>query len=77
MDAVVKADLYELVDALPDEALDSAALFLRRVLMGHVEPEQMWVWTQEWQEQLRSSLADLAARRSFRFDTNEEFLASL
>lgn len=72
-----KADLHELVDELPDEALDGAALFLRRLAAGGVDPEQTWVWTEEWQGQLRSSLADLAAGRTQRFGSAEDFFASL
>jgi hypothetical protein len=74
---MTKADLHELVDELPDEALDGAALFLRRLVAGQVDPDQAWAWTEEWQGQLRSSLADLAAGRTQRFCSTEDFLTSL
>jgi hypothetical protein len=74
---MTKADLHELVEELPDEALDGAALFLRRLVEGQVDPDQARVWTEEWQGQLRSSLADLAAGRTQRFGSAEDFLASL
>lgn len=74
---MMKADLHQLVDALPDEAVEGAGLFLERVLRGEVDPVQAWVWTAEWQDQLRSSLADLADGRTRRFDSSDEFLASL
>jgi hypothetical protein len=74
---MTKADLHGLVDALPDDALDGAAFFLERLARGAVDPDQAWVWTAEWQEQLGSSLADLAAGRTQRFGSGEAFLASL
>jgi len=74
---MTKADLHQLVDALPDEAVEGAALFLERALRGGVDPAQAWVWTKEWQDQLRSSLADVAAGRTRRFGDDDEFLASL
>ncbi len=74
---MTKADLHQLVDALPHEAVEGAGLFLERVLRGEVDPEQAWVWTTEWQDQLRSSLAELAEGRTRRFDSTDEFLASL
>lgn len=77
MGSMTKADLHELVEELPDEALDGAALFLKRLVAGQVDPDQAWVWTQEWQGQLRSSLADLAAGRTQRFGNTEDFVASL
>jgi hypothetical protein len=74
---MTKADLHELVDELPEEALDGAAFLLERLLRGQVDPDQAWVWSAEWQERLRSCLADLEAGRTQRFSTSEEFLASL
>jgi hypothetical protein len=74
---MTKADLHRLVDALPDEAVEGAGLFLERVLRDEVDVEQAWVWTTEWQDQLRSSLAELAEGRTRRFDSTDEFLASL
>jgi hypothetical protein len=74
---MTKADLHQLVDALPDEAVEGAGLLLERVVRGEVDPEQAWVWTPEWQDQLRSSLADLAEGRTRLFDNTDEFLTSL
>ena len=73
---MTKADLHQLVESLPDEAVEGAALLLQRVLLHQVDPEQAWVWTEHWQDQLRSSLADLAAGRTRRFDSDDDFLAS-
>jgi hypothetical protein len=74
---MTKADLHQLVDALPDEAVEGAGLLLERVVRGEVDPDQAWVWNTEWQDQLRSSLADLAEGRSRLFDNTDEFLTSL
>ena len=74
---MTKADLHQLVDALPDEAVEGAGLFLERVLRGEVDPGQAWVWSAKWQDQLRSSLADLAEGRTRSFDSSDDFLASL
>ena len=74
---MTKADLHQLVDALPDEAVEGAGLLLERVLRGEVDPGQAWVWSAEWQDQLRSSLADLAEGRTRSFDSGDDFLASL
>ena len=67
---MTKADLHQLVEALPDEAVEGAGFFLKRVLRGEVDPEQAWVWTAEWQDQLRSSLADL-----WMAESRDEFLS--
>jgi hypothetical protein len=74
---MTKADLHELVHELPEDAIDRAAFVLESLARGAVDPDQAWVWTAEWQEQLSSSLANLAAGRTQRFGTSEEFLASL
>ncbi len=74
---VTKAELHDLVEELPDEALDGAALFLRRLVAGQVDPDQAWVRTEEWQGQLQSSRGDLAAGRTQLFGSAEDFFASL
>jgi hypothetical protein len=73
---MTRADRHQLVDALPDQAVQGARLFLERVVRGEVDAEQTWVWTAEWQDQLHSSLQDLSAGRTRRFDSSDDFLAS-
>jgi hypothetical protein len=45
---VTKADLHQLVDGLPDEAVDGAAVILRSLARGRIDPEQAWFWTSDW-----------------------------
>jgi len=74
---MTKADLHQLVDELPDGSIDGAALLLTRVVKGHLDPDQAWVWTEEWQDQLRASLSELATGLTQRFGSSEDFQASL
>jgi hypothetical protein len=74
---MTKADLHQLVDRLPDQAVDGAAILLREVTDGRIDPAQAWFWTQEWQEREREADADLAAGRVTRFESDEDFLAEL
>lgn len=74
---MTKADLHQLVDALRDAAIEGAGLFFERVLRRELDPDQAWVWSTDWQDQLRSSLADFADGRTRRFASSDEFLASL
>ena len=77
VDLMTKADLYRLVDALPDDALDDTAVLLKRITLHQLDPAQAWIWTDQWQEQLRGSFADLEAGRTQHFDNGEDFLAAM
>jgi hypothetical protein len=74
---VTRADLHQLVDRLPDKAVDGAAILLREVTDGRIDPEQAWFWTREWQEHEREADEDLAAGRATRFESDEDVLAEL
>jgi len=74
---VTRTELHELIDELPDDAVEGAALVVARLVRGEIDPHQTWVWTAEWQDQLRSSLADLTAGRTERFSNDQDFLSSL
>lgn len=74
---MTKADLYRLVDDLPEDAVEDTAVLLKRITLRQLDPAQAWVWTEHWQEQLRGSFADLEAGRTQHFDTAEEFMAAL
>lgn len=45
---MTKTELHELVDELPDDAVDGAALFLRSFATGRLDPEQAWFWNSDW-----------------------------
>lgn len=51
------------------------AILLRPQKM--VDASQAWFWTAEWQAGERSASEDIAAGRVTRFDSDEDFLASL
>ena len=72
-----KAELHHLIDQLPDDAVEGTAMLLRRITLRQIDPDQAWVWTDQWQEQLRASFADVAAGRTQRFENGEDLLASL
>lgn len=74
---MTKAELHHLVDRLPDGAVDGAAILLEEISDGRIDPEQAWFWTREWQEREREADEDLAAGRSTRFESDDEFLTAL
>src|SRR5215470_6963542 len=74
---MTKAELHQMVDRLPDQAVDGAAILLREVTDGRIDPEQAWFWTREWQQREREADKDLASGRVTRFESDEEFLAAL
>lgn len=74
---MTKAELHQLVDRLPDQAVDGAAILLEEITDGRVDSEQAWFWTREWQEREREADEDLAAGRVTRFESDEDFLAAL
>ncbi|CAN5517870.1 AbrB/MazE/SpoVT family DNA-binding domain-containing protein [soil metagenome] len=42
-----------------------------------VDSAQAWFWSEEWQAGEREASADVAAGRGTRFESDEDFLASL
>jgi hypothetical protein len=74
---MTKAELHDLVDQLPDDAVDGASLLLKRVAARQLDPAQAWVWSEEWQGKLRASLEDLQTGRLKTYDSGEEFLEAL
>lgn len=42
-----------------------------------IDASQAWFWTPEWQAKEREADEDIAAGRSERFESDEEFLAAL
>jgi hypothetical protein len=74
---VTKADLHQLVDRLPEQAVDGAAILLEEITDGRIDPEQAWFWTREWQAREREADDDLTTGRTTRFENDDEFLAAL
>jgi hypothetical protein len=74
---MTKTELHELVDELPENAVDGAAVFLRSLTRGGMDPEQAWFWTREWQAKEREADDDRAAGRVSRYENDEDFLTAL
>jgi hypothetical protein len=75
--SMTKAELHQLVDRLPDGAVDGAAILLGEISAGRIDPEQAWFWTREWQAKEREADDDLAVGRATRYENDEDFLAAL
>jgi hypothetical protein len=75
--SMTKSELHELVERLPDSAVNGAALLLEEISAGRIDPDQAWFWTREWQDKEQDADTDLAAGRSTRFESDDDFLASL
>src|SRR5690348_14929474 len=67
-----KDELHQMIDRLPDQAVDGAAILLREVSDGRIDPEQAWFWTREWQQREREADKDLASGKVTRFESDEE-----
>lgn len=74
---MTKAELHELVDRLPDGAVDGAAILLGEITDGRIDPEQAWFWTREWQAKEQEADEDLAAGRATTFESDDELLGAL
>ena len=74
---MTKAELHELVDRLPEQAVDGAAVLLEEISVGRIDPEQAGFWTREWSEKEREADEDIAAGRVTRHEGDEDFLAAL
>jgi len=74
---MTKAELHELVDRLPDQAVDGAAILFEEILDGRIDPEQAWFWTCGWQAKEREADADIAAGRGTTYESDEAFLGAL
>ena len=75
---MTKAELHDLVDDLPEEAIEGAALFLKQVVSRRIAPDQLWFWSPEWQTKERE--VDDAVTRGQPgtvHESDEAFLTSL
>ncbi len=74
---MTKAELHQLVDRLPEGAIDGAAIMLGEISAGRIDPEQAWYWTREWQSKEREADDDRTAGRVSRYESDEDFLTAL
>jgi hypothetical protein len=74
---MTRAELHQLVDRLPEGAVDGAAIILGEISDGRIDPEQAWYWTREWQAKEHEADDDRAAGRVSRYETDEDFLTEL
>lgn len=74
---MTKVELHQLVDRLPEAAVDGAAIMLGEISAGRIDPEQAWYWTREWQAKEREADDDRTAGRVSRYTSDEDFLTAL
>lgn len=74
---MTKAELHDLVDRLPEGAVDGAAIMLGEISAGRIDPEQAWYWTREWQAKEREADDDRTAGHVSRYASDEDFLTAL
>lgn len=74
---MTKTELHQLVDRLPEGAVDGAAIILGEISDGRIDPEQAWYWTRAWQAKEREADDDRAAGRVSRYENDEDFLTAL
>ncbi len=74
---MTKPELHQLVDRLPEGAVDGAAIILGEISNGQIDPEQAWYWKREWQAKEREADDDRATARVWRYESDEDFLMAL
>ena len=74
---MTRAELHKLIDELPDTAIDGAAVLLRGIIAGPIDPDQAWFWTSDWLRGEFEAEADKATGNSTGYESDEEFLAAL
>ena len=68
-DGMTKTELHELVEGLPDDTLDGAAVLLRSLADRRIDSDQAWFWTdQAWFWSLDWLSGELEADREARTD---------
>ncbi len=74
---MTKAELHQMVDDLPDDAVEGASALLKRVALHQLDPDQAWAWSPEWQGKLEASLLDAQTGAVTYYATDDEFLGAL
>ena len=70
---MTRAELHQLVDRLPEGAVDGAAIILGEIGDGRIAPEQAWFWTGEWQATERFADDDPAPVHVSRYLADADF----
>lgn len=74
---MTKAELHQMVDRLPDKAVDGAAILHEEITDRRIDPDQAWFWTREWQAKEREASEAIAAGRGTTYESDEAFLGAL
>ena len=74
---MTKADLHELVDKLPEEAVDGAAVLLEEIADGRIDPDQAGFWTRDWRDGEREADAQDAGGEGTVYESTGEFVDHL
>jgi len=75
---MTKAELHELVEELPEDAVEGTAVLLKQVVLGRIDPDQFWFWTPEWQAKERAVDESLAkGEPGTVYGSDADFLAAL
>ena len=74
---MTRTDLHQLVDELPEEAVDRVAALLKRASLWQPEPDQAWFWTPEWLEGELEADAEVEAGGGTVYVDEADFLAAL
>lgn len=45
---MTKTELHELVEGLPEDTLNGAAVLLRSLSDGRIDADQAWFWSSDW-----------------------------
>jgi hypothetical protein len=74
---VTKAELHDLIEALPEGSLDGAAILLHGLIEGPVDPAQAWFWTPVWQAGEQDADLELARGEGVVHNDTESLITSL
>jgi AbrB family looped-hinge helix DNA binding protein len=67
----------EMVGLAPGDSVEIVVTEDGVLLRGPIDPDQAWFWTPQIQAEMAEARADLAAGRTTKYDSEEEFLAAL
>ncbi len=74
---MTKTELHALVDGLPDDTLDGAAVLLRSLGERRIAPDQAWFWTLDWLSGELEADREASTDPGVVYDDAESFKAAL